>query len=295
MTLGGIWLPIVTPFLNGEVDYDSYGKLIEHYLGQGISGLIPMGTTGESPVITDKEYEGILDATVAAVAGRVQVYPGLGGNHTDSILRKVKVAEKYGIGGILSVCPYYSRPGQEGLTRHFMAVSEATDLNIVIYNIPYRTGVNMTNDTLFRLAEQENIRGVKDACGDIRQSLDLLNQKPDGFSVLTGEDLLLFTTLAHGGEGGILAAAHLHTDRFVVIHRLMAANDQQGALEIWKTLQPWIPLLFAEPNPVPLKYVLARMGRIASPEVRLPLTGVSPVLQGRLDPLAGEIGQSAEK
>ncbi|MBI9087059.1 MAG: 4-hydroxy-tetrahydrodipicolinate synthase [Desulfobacterales bacterium] len=288
MTLGGIWLPIVTPFLNGEVDYDSYGKLIQHYLDQGISGLIPMGTTGESPVITDDEYEGILDATVAAVAGRVPVYAGLGGNHTDSVLKKAKVAEKYGIDGILSVCPYYSRPGQEGLTRHFMAVSEATDLNIVIYNIPYRTGVNMTNETLFRLGEQENVVGVKDACGDIRQSLDLLNEKPEGFSVMTGEDLLLFTTLAHGGDGGILASAHLQTDRFVAIHRLMTVNDHQGALEIWKTLQPWIPLLFAEPNPAPLKYLLARMGRIASAEVRLPLTEISTLLQRRLnETLAG--------
>lgn len=290
MTLGGIWLPIVTPFQDNAVDYDSYQKLIEHYLGQGISGLIPMGTTGESPVISPAEYEAILDATLSTVAGRVPVFDGLGGNHTDSVLGKIKVAEKYGIDGILSVCPYYNRPGQDGLYGHFMAVSEATDLNIIIYNIPYRTGVNLSNGTLLRLAEQANIVGVKDSCGDIRQSLDLLNHRPEGFSVMTGEDLLLFATLAHGGNGGIMASAHLCTGRFVAVHRLMAANDYQGALETWASLQPWIPLLFDEPNPAPVKYLLARMGRILSAEVRLPLTGVSPVLQGRLDAWVGEIG-----
>jgi 4-hydroxy-tetrahydrodipicolinate synthase len=284
MTLGGIWLPIVTPFLNGEVDYESYGKLIDHYIGQGISGLIPMGTTGECPVISDKEYEGILDATVEAVAGRVPVYAGLGGNHTDTVVAKIKRAGKFPIDGILSVCPYYSRPGQDGLYRHFMALSEATDLKIIIYNIPYRTGVNMANDTLFRLAEQDNIVGVKDACGDIRQSLELLNGKPEGFSVLTGEDLLLFTTLAHGGDGGILASAHLHTEAFVDVFRLMTGNDHAGALKRWRPLQQMIPLLFAEPNPGPVKYLLARLGRIASAELRLPLTQISSVLKEKLKP-----------
>ena len=244
-----------------------------------------MGTTGECPVITDKEYEGILDATVAAVAGRVPVYAGLGGNHTDSVLTKVRSAEKYGIDGILSVCPYYNRPGQTGLYRHFMALSEATGLKIIIYNIPYRTGVNMANETLFRLAEQENIIGIKDACGDIRQSLDLLNEKPEGFAVLTGEDLLFFATLAHGGDGGILASAHLQTEAFVEIYRLMKSNDHAGALAAWRPLQQMIPLLFAEPNPGPVKFLLARMGRIASAELRLPLTPISSALERKLEPL----------
>ena len=294
MTLEGIWLPIITPFIDGEVDFRSYERLIAHYLEQGISGLIPMGTTGESPVLTEKEFEAVIDATVSAVAGRVPVLVGLGGNHTERVLKKVRSAEKYDIDGILSVCPYYNRPGQEGLLQHFAALSGATDKKIVIYNIPYRTGVNMSNETLLRLAERPNIAGVKDACGDIRQSLDLLAQKPAGFSVLTGEDLLFFTTLAHGGDGGILASAHLRTEAFVQIHRLMQENDFQAALDLWRPLQRMIPLLFAEPNPAPIKYLLAKQGWITSAEVRLPLTGVSPAMQERLDAFE-EICQSSKK
>ena len=295
MALNGIWLPIVTPFVDGRVDYDGLKKLVHHYLNRGVSGLIPMGTTGECPVLTEKEFEGVLDATVSAAAGRVPVFVGLGGNHTESVVKKIRAVEKYDIDGILSVCPYYSRPGQEGLFQHFTAISEATERKIVIYNIPYRTGVNMTNETLLRLAGLSNIVGVKDACGDIGQSLDLLAHKPPGFSVLTGEDPLFFTTLAHGGDGGILASAHLLTEGFVEIFRLMQENDFQAALGRWRPLQRMIPLLFAEPNPAPVKYLLKRLGRIASEEVRLPLTGVSPALRERLDALFEEIGQQAEK
>lgn len=294
MALNGIWLPIVTPFADGRVDYAGLTKLVQYYLDRGISGLIPMGTTGECPVLTETEFEGILDATVSAAAGRVPVFVGLGGNFTESVVKKIRSVEKYAADGILSVCPYYSRPGQEGLFRHFTALSEATDRKIVIYNIPYRTGVNMTNDTLLRLAERPNIVGVKDACGDIRQSLDLLSRKPPGFSVLTGEDLLFFTTMAHGGDGGILASAHLCTEAFVEIHRRMQENDFQAALKCWRPLQRMIPLLFAEPNPAPVKYLLRRLGRIASEEVRLPLTGASPALRERLDAWVEEIGQCSE-
>ena len=282
MALNGIWLPIVTPFRNNEVDYESYEKLIEHYLGRGISGLIPMGTTGECPVLSETEFEKILDATVSTVAGRVPVFVGLGGNHTENVLKKIGSVEKYPVDGILSVCPYYNRPGQEGLFQHFEAISQSTDRQIVIYNIPYRTGVNMTNETLLRLAELPNIVGVKDACGDIRQSLGLLAQKPEGFSVLTGEDLFFYTTLAHGGDGGVLASAHMQTEAFVALWRLIQKNDHQGALALWRPLQGMIPLLFAEPNPGPVKFLLARAGLIASAQLRLPLTPISLTLQDRL-------------
>lgn len=283
MKINGVWLPIITPFANGVIDYDSYEKMIDHYLSYDISGLIPLGTTGEIPVVTDVEYEEIIERTVAAVAGSIPVYVGLGGNYTDKLLKQLKKVEKYKIEGILSVCPYYSRPNQRGLSEHFLKLAEATDLNIIIYNIPYRTGVNLLNETLFKLAEQKNVVGVKDSNGNIKQSMDLIKNKPPDFSVLTGEDMLYYNTLVNGGDGGILASAHLMTEKFVEIYSLLEKNDHKAALLIWRRIADFIPLLFEEPNPAPLKYCLKRLGLIKSAEVRLPLTQVSEGLKKELD------------
>jgi len=164
-----------------------------------------------------------------------------------------------------------------------MKISEATDLKVIIYNIPYRTGVNLENDTLFRLAGQENIVGVKDSCGNIKQSLSLIAEKPDGFSVLTGEDLLFYTTVVNGGDGGIMAAAHLNTEKFVCIYKLLENNDFRSALSEWRKVAGIIPLLFEEPNPAPIKYCLNHLDMISSPEIRLPLTEISEGLKSRLD------------
>jgi len=281
--INGIWLPIITPFKDNEIDTESYTQLIRHYMETGIDGFIPLGTTGECPTVSEEEFEQILDLTMELVAGRLPVIVGAGANDTSKAMKMIRTAEKYNPDGILSVCPYYNRPGQEGLYAHFMKLAEATDLPTVIYNIPYRTGVNMTNDTLLRLAGQPNIVGVKDSCGDIRQTLDLLASKPIDFSVLTGDDLLLFTNLANGGDGGILASAHLQTDQFVAVYDLMQANDHHGALKIWQNLADFIPLLFAESNPAPLKYCLEQTGLIAASEVRLPLMPVSEILRKELD------------
>lgn len=283
MKINGVWLPIITPFTNGVIDYDSYEKMIDHYLSYDISGLIPLGTTGEIPVVTDVEYEEIIERTVAAVADCIPVYVGLGGNYTDKLLKQLKKVEKYKIDGILSVCPYYSRPNQRGLSEHFLKLAEATDLNIIIYNIPYRTGVNLLNETLFKLAEQKNVVGVKDSNGNIKQSMDLIKNKPPDFSVLTGEDILYYNTVVNGGDGGILASAHLMTEKFVEIYSLLEKNDHKAALLIWRRIADFIPLLFEEPNPAPLKYCLKRLGLLKSAEVRLPLTPVSDGLKKELD------------
>ena len=164
-----------------------------------------MGTTGENHAVTEVEFEKIIEGTLEITNRSVPVYIGISGNITAKVTGNIKKVERYPIDGILSVCPYYNRPGQRGLYEHYLKLSEATDLNIIIYNIPYRTGVNLQNETLFRLAEMSNIVGVKDSCGDIKQTLDLISNKPDGFSVLTGEDILFYTTTVNGGDGGILA------------------------------------------------------------------------------------------
>jgi 4-hydroxy-tetrahydrodipicolinate synthase len=171
------------------------------------------------------------------------------------------------------------------MREHFTRVAEATDRPILIYNIPYRTGVNLTNESLLALAAVPNIAGVKDSSGNVSQSLDLLRQRPPGFAVLTGEDAFFYTMLAHGGDGGILASAHVETATFLSVYERMAANDHQGALKAWSRLEAMVPLLFKEPNPVPIKYCLWRQGLIASAECRLPLTRVSDALARDLDRL----------
>jgi 4-hydroxy-tetrahydrodipicolinate synthase len=281
--LTGVWAPLVTPFKDGRVDLASYRHLIEHLLARGVSGFIPLGTTGEAPTLDDDEVDAVVEATVSTVAGRVPVFVGIGGNATHKVIRTIKRLEVHDFPGILSVCPYYNRPSQDGLRQHFTAIAEATDRQILIYNIPYRTSVNLANDTLLRLAEMPNIVGVKDSSGNMAQSLELLASRPKGFSVLTGEDALFFSTLSHGGDGGILASCHLATEQFVAVAERFAANDHHGALATWTPLARLITALFQDPNPIPIKYCLWRQGLIASPECRLPLTSVSPALAHELD------------
>jgi len=282
-TITGVWLPIVTPFRDGAVDLASYERLLEHYLRLGVTGIFPLGTTGESPTLDDDEIEAIVDRTVAVVAGRVPVFVGVGGNATRKVVAALHRLHRYAFDGVVSVCPYYNRPGQDGLREHFTRIAEATDRAVLIYNIPYRTSVNLANDTLLALTEIPNIVGVKDSSGSLAQSLDLLRRRPAGFAVMTGDDASFYTMLAHGGDGGILASAHLDTERFVAVHERMAANDHRGARATWAGLESLVPLLFAEANPMPIKHCLWRQGLIASPECRLPLTGVSRALADRLD------------
>ena len=191
------------------MDLAGYERLLAHYLARGVTGIFPLGTTGESPTLDEDEMEALVDRTVAVVAGRVPVFVGIGGNATAKVLKTLARLERYPFAGIVSVCPYYNRPSQDGLRAHFTRIAEATAREILIYNIPYRTSVNLANDTLLRLAELPNIVGVKDSSGNLAQSLELLRHRPRGFAVMTGDDASLYTMLAHGGDGGILASAHL--------------------------------------------------------------------------------------
>jgi len=282
--LAGLWLPLITPFKDGAVDFESYERLIDHYIGKGVDGLFPLGTTGESPTLDEAEIDELVDCTVARAAGRVPVFVGVGGNATHKVTKTLRRLERFAFEGIVSVCPYYNRPSQDGLVAHFRTIAAATDRDVAIYNIPYRTAVNLSNDSLLELAEVPNIVGVKDSSGSIAQSLELLSRRPKDFAVLTGEDALYFTTMANGGDGGILAASHLMTDAFVEVGRRFAQNDVAGARAAWAPLASFVPLLFAEANPMPIKYCLWRQGLIASPECRLPLTKISDGLARRLDP-----------
>ncbi len=279
----GIWLPIITPFKNDEIDLISYKRMINHYISQGISGIIPAGTTGESPALMDYERDLLLHTTLEYVDGRVPIYFGHGGNFTRKVIKGLSRLENSGIQGILSVCPYYNRPNQEGILQHFTSISESTDLNIILYNIPYRTGRNMETDTILRLAEKDNIIALKDASGNFVQSTDILMKKPEGFSILSGEDVSLFASLALGGDGGIVASAHLNTAKYLDMFHAFEANNLDKGKIIWDELYPIIPYLFKEPNPAPLKYLLTILGLIDSGELRLPMTPCSKEYKEQLN------------
>jgi 4-hydroxy-tetrahydrodipicolinate synthase len=283
MMLTGVWLPIITPFKDNKIDYKSYKRLINHYTDMGISGIIPLGTTGEIPTLSDFEFEEMIEKTMEYNKDRLPVYVGIGGNYTAKVIKKVKIAEYYDIQGILSVCPYYNRPNQEGIYSHFKSIAEETYLNMILYNIPYRTGVNIENETIYKLAEQKNIVGLKDASGDIKQTMALLMDPPKDFSILTGEDILFYSTLTMGGQGGILASSHLKTQLFIEVYNKIKENNMEEAFKIWQQLYNFIPLLFKEPNPSPIKYCLKEQGLIDSSEVRLPLTPISDSLKIKLD------------
>jgi 4-hydroxy-tetrahydrodipicolinate synthase len=242
-----------------------------------------MGTTGESPALDDYEKESLLNITMEYVNGRVPVFFGHGGNYTKNVIKNLRRIENSGIDGILSVCPYYNRPSQEGIYEHFNAISESTDLDILLYNIPYRTGRNIENETLLKLAKKDNIIGVKDASGDFNQSTDLLMNRPDNFSIMSGEDLTLFSSLALGADGGIVASAHLYTSLYLDLIDSFNKNDLKKAKKIWNKLFPIIPYLFKEPNPAPIKYLLRSLNKIETDDIRLPLLACSHSLKEELN------------
>ena len=283
---GGLWLPLVTPFRDDRLDEASLRRLVRHYATQPVDGLIVAATTGEGMTLDAAETErlvAIAAAEIAAVRPSLQLYLGVSGSHTAKLMNTLDHTSAWPIDGYLIACPYYMRPSQAGLFSHFAALAYATARPILIYNIPYRTGVNLGNETMLRLAEHPNIVGVKDCCADAAQSFDLLRDKPPGFAVLTGEDALFYTALTQGAEGGILASAHIRTEDFAAIPRLLRSGDQPAALAAWRHLVELPRLLFAEPSPAPIKHWLWRIGLIDSPELRLPMTPVSATLATRIE------------
>lgn len=279
----GIYLPVVTPFLNGEVDYRSYKKMVDHYIGKGIHGIIPLGTTGESPTVSHTEYHNIIKTIIELVKGRIPIFLGISGNNTLSLIKKLESFEDYDIEGYLIASPYYNRPSQKGILRHYQEIAGSISKKIIIYNIPYRTGRNIENETIREIANIENIVGLKDSCGMIGQTLEILNDPPADFSIFTGEDIMTFINLTHGGAGGILASCHINTGKFIEIYESIKKGDLEKGLIAWKELFPLIPLLFKEPNPGPIKYILKSKGLIQSDELRLPLDIISDQLKKEIN------------
>ena len=281
----GLWLPMVTPFRDGVLDEASVRRLARHYAAEPIDGLILAATTGEGLTLDEEETARLvaLVATEVAATGRsLPVYLGLSGSDTRKLVKAVEHTAAWPVDGYLVACPYYTRPSQEGMVRHFSLLAGATGRPILIYNIPYRTGVNLGNEAMLELAARPNIVGVKDCSADTAQSVDLLRRRPPSFAVLTGEDALLHPMLTEGADGGIVASAHVATRGFAAVQALLRGGDGPGAASAWQAVRHLPPLLFAEPSPAPIKHWLWRVGLIDSPEVRLPMMPASERLAARI-------------
>jgi len=283
--LHGLWLPLVTPFRDGALDEASLRRLVRHYNSLPLNGLVLAATTGESLTLASDETERLV-VTVRDEAARARDLPiclGLSGSDTRALMDRLDRTAGWPIDGYLISCPYYSRPSQRGIELHFRALADRAAHPVLLYNIPYRTGVNLGNEAMLRLADHPNIVGLKDCSADRNQSLELLRRRPQDFAVLTGEDAQYQEALDDGADGGILASAHVETAIFANICRLQKAGERDAALARWLSVADLTRWLFSEPSPASIKYWLWRTGLIDSPEVRLPMTQVSPELAARLD------------
>ena len=287
--LHGLWLPLVTPFRDGQLDEASLRRLARHYASVAIDGFILGATSGEGMTLRPAELERLVAVVREEMdAGRrnVPLCLGLSGADTARLKERLDETADWPIDGYLIASPYYVRPSQRGLLAHFEALADHAAWPLALYNIPYRCAVNITNQTMLRLTEHPNIVGLKDCGASREQSIALLRDRPRGFRVLTGEDANYFEALTDGADGGIVLSAHVETASFAAIYTELKRGNHDAALARWHEVATLTQLLFAEPSPAPAKYWLWRTGLIDSPEVRLPMVEVSSELAAQLD---GEI------
>ncbi len=270
----GAIVAIVTPFKNGQVDEETYRKLIEFQIANGTDGIVPCGTTGESSTLSHKEHDRVVAIAIDAAKKRVPVIAGTGSNSTDEALRLTRHACEAGADGALMVCPYYNRPTQEGLYQHYKLIAESVPIPIIPYNIPGRTGVNMLPETVARLSRISNIVGIKEASGSLKQMQDVISLCGDDFDVLSGDDFFTLPLLLIGGKGVISVISNIApADMANMIDSFEAGNITQ-ARKLHDKMVPLIDALFIETNPVPVKAALSMMGKIDY-DVRLPLYKMS--------------------
>jgi len=270
----GAIVAIVTPFKNGQVDEETYRKLIEFQIANGTDGIVPCGTTGESSTLSHEEHDRVIAIAIDAAKKRVPVIAGTGSNSTDEALRLTRHAYETGADGALMVCPYYNRPTQEGLYQHYKLIAESVPIPIIPYNIPGRTGVNMLPETVARLSGISNIVGIKEASGSLKQMQDVISLCGDDFDVLSGDDFFTLPLLLIGGQGVISVISNIApADMANMIDAFEAGNITQ-ARKLHDKMVPMIDALFIETNPVPVKAALSMMGKIDY-DVRLPLYKMS--------------------
>ena len=272
---------LVTPFKDGRLDEKALEGLVEFQIKSNISGLVPCGTTGESATLSHREHNRVVELTIEKAAGRVPVIAGTGSNSTDETLMLTRHAQKAGASAALLITPYYNRPTQQGLYEHYKKVAEDTDIPIILYNVPGRTGVNMLPETVARLSELKNVVGIKEATGSLEQVSRVIECAAEGFIVLSGDDFVTLPLLAVGGHGAISVTSNIvPSDVSAMIERFFS-DDLEGARSLHYRLQPINRAMFLETNPIPVKTSLAMMGMIEE-EFRLPLVRISDENRTRL-------------
>lgn len=273
MELGSISTAMVTPFTSsGAIDYEKASVLIEHLIQNGTDSIVVCGTTGESPTLTKAEKESFISYAVEKVNKRIPIIAGTGSNSTADSISHTKNAEKLGVDGIMLVAPYYNKPSQQGLYRHFSTIASETKLPILMYNIPGRSAVNMTAETTIALSKTKNIRAMKEASGNLEQMAYIIEGTDNDFAVYSGDDGLTLPLLAIGGKGVVSVAAHVVGQEMQQMISAFKSGRLIEAAAMHRTLLPLIDALFISPNPVPLKYALKKLG-VNCGGVRLPLVG----------------------
>ncbi len=287
---------LITPFKNGQIDWQAFDNLIEWQIENGTQGLVPCGTTGESPTLLSNEHMSIVKRCIAAVKGRVPVIAGTGFNSTQKTIEMTGFAKEAGADAALIVAPYYNKPTQEGLYAHYRTVAEAVNIPIIIYNIPGRSVVDMIPETMGRLAKVPNIIGVKDATADLSRVKKQAMNCGAGFCQLSGEDATIYDFLEQGGHGCISVTANAAPKLCADLHKAWAAGNKNKARAISERLMPLHSALFYESSPQPIKYALKQMGLLSSDELRLPLVRASEPARKAVDKaLAGVGGLLEEK
>jgi 4-hydroxy-tetrahydrodipicolinate synthase len=273
---------IVTPFKNGQLDEQAFRDLIEFQLANGTHAIVPCGTTGESATLSYEEHERVVEIAVEQVNKRVPVIAGTGSNNTTEAIRLTRHAKSAGADAVLMISPYYNKPTQEGLYQHYKAVAQAVDVPIIMYNIPGRTAVNMEPDTIARLAKIDNIVGIKEASGSMKQITDIVARCGDDFTVVSGEDYLTFPLMCVGGKGVISVVSNIAPRDMADLCDRFLEGKFAEAQKLYYRLLPLCHVLFCETNPAPVKAALAMMKKIESDEVRLPLASMAPANRLRL-------------
>ncbi len=285
----GVLTALVTPFRDGEIDESALRALVDRQIEAGIDGLVPCGSTGESATLSHAEHRRVVEIVVHATRGRVPVLAGSGSNNTREAIELTIYAKEAGADGALLISPYYNKPTQEGLYLHYAEIARRTAFPLVLYNVPSRTASNMLPATVARLADLEQVVGIKEACGDLGQISDVIQHCPEDFCVLSGDDALTLPILAIGGKGVISTAANVAPSEFVSLVRSFRAGDGDTARRCHLRLLPLISALFVETNPIPVKAALHLAGAIG-PEIRLPLTPITAPNRERLQVVLKELG-----
>jgi 4-hydroxy-tetrahydrodipicolinate synthase len=285
----GSFTALITPFRNGGLDEEAFRRIVDWQISEGTHGLVPAGTTGESPTLNFDEHKRVIELAVVTAKGRVPVIAGTGSNATDEAIELTEYAAKVGADAVLIVTPYYNKPTQEGLYQHYKAINDAVDIPIIIYNIPGRSVVDMTVDTMTRCFALKNVIGVKDATANLaRASQQRLAMGPE-FNLLSGEDATALGFMAHGGHGCISVASNVAPRLCAEFQNACLAGDYKTALALQDRLMPLHDAMFCEANPGPAKYAASRLG-LCEAEVRLPLVPISQASQRTVDAALVRVG-----